>query len=107
MHLSATGGLPRSILEAMRSALPVIATDIAGVSESVLDGKTGYLVKHGDPEDVARALRAYFENRKDIQKMGRAGRKRYEENFTFAHMMDETQRVYQNVLDQKIKRSCG
>ncbi|MAF68367.1 MAG: glycosyl transferase family 1 [Micavibrio sp.] len=94
-------GFPRSILEAMRSALPVIATDIAGVSESVLDGKTGYLVKHGDPEDVARALRAYFENRKDIQKMGRAGRKRYEENFTFAHMMDETQRVYQNVLAKK------
>ena len=91
-------GFPRSILEAMRSALPVIATDIAGVSESVQDGKTGCLVKHDDPKDVARALESFFKNRRDIQKMGQAGRKRYEEHFTFTHMMDKTQRVYEDVL---------
>jgi glycosyltransferase involved in cell wall biosynthesis len=49
-------GMPRSIVEAMLSGLPVVATDIRGSREEVIDGKTGYLVPLGDVPALARAL---------------------------------------------------
>lgn len=49
-------GLPRSILEAMASGLPVVATDIAGVKEQVEDGVTGYVVRPADPGALADAI---------------------------------------------------
>jgi glycosyltransferase involved in cell wall biosynthesis len=49
-------GFPRSILEAMRAGLPVVATDVGGCGESVVDGETGYLVPKEDPEYLAEKL---------------------------------------------------
>jgi glycosyltransferase involved in cell wall biosynthesis len=49
-------GLPRSILEAMASRLPVVATDTGGVREQVEDGRTGFLVPPSDPALLAEAL---------------------------------------------------
>jgi glycosyltransferase involved in cell wall biosynthesis len=48
--------MPRSIIEAMLSGLPVVATDIRGSREEVVDGKTGSLVPLGDVPALARAL---------------------------------------------------
>ena len=44
-------GFPISVLEAMRAALPVIATDVGGVREAIEDGVSGYLIRHGDAAD--------------------------------------------------------
>ncbi|NIL95867.1 MAG: glycosyltransferase, partial [Planctomycetales bacterium] len=44
---------PISILEAMASEKPVVATRVGSVPETVLDGKTGYLVTPGRPEEIA------------------------------------------------------
>ena len=49
-------GFPRSILEAMRAGLPVVASDVAGVSEAVVDGVTGYVVPRGETEPWQRRL---------------------------------------------------
>ncbi len=49
-------GLPRSIAEAMLSGLPVVATNIRGSREQVVDGETGYLVPVNDPQALADAL---------------------------------------------------
>lgn len=49
-------GLPLVIMEAMSMGLPVIATDVGGVSELVVNGKTGFLLEHGDPSQIADAL---------------------------------------------------
>lgn len=50
-------GLPIAVLEAMATGLPVIATDTGGISEVVLHGKTGYLVKPGDIEALQDRLK--------------------------------------------------
>ena len=51
-----TENLPKTILEAMESGLPVVATNVGGLSEIVQDKKTGILVKQKDPESIAMAV---------------------------------------------------
>ncbi|MEI6831870.1 MAG: glycosyltransferase family 4 protein [Candidatus Omnitrophota bacterium] len=55
-------GLPIAVLEAMATGLPVIATDTGGISEVVLHGKTGYLVKPGDIEALQGRLKELLMN---------------------------------------------
>jgi glycosyltransferase involved in cell wall biosynthesis len=87
-------GFPRSIIEAMRASLPVIATDVAGVSEAVVDGETGFLVPHGDRDALVQALTTCVQNKNRCAAMGHAGRMRYEQAFTFEHMFQKTAEVY-------------
>lgn len=49
-------GLPLVIIEAMSMGLPVIATDVGGVSELVINNKTGFLLEHSDPRQIADAV---------------------------------------------------
>lgn len=88
---------PRSILEAMRAGLPVLASDVGGVRESLMDGETGFLVKPGDAADLALKLEHLI--RKPIlrMRMGAAGRRRYESSFTFDQMLTQTMQIYQSV----------
>jgi glycosyltransferase involved in cell wall biosynthesis len=96
--ISRKEGLPRVILESMRAGLPVIASDVGGVSETIDDGRTGYLVPESDSsilkERIARLLLA-----PDLrEQMGHEGRRRYEEYFTLDRMIAETTRVYRDLL---------
>ncbi|MCP4326865.1 MAG: glycosyltransferase family 4 protein [Alphaproteobacteria bacterium] len=69
-------GMPRSIIEAMMSGLPVIATDIRGSREEVIDGDTGILVPVADPDALAAALIRLIGDGGLRQRLGRAGRAR-------------------------------
>lgn len=91
-------GFPRSILEAMRAARPVVASDVAGVGEAVLDGETGRLVPRGDVASLREALAALITDRAQLGKLGAAGRQSYEQHFTLAHMADQTFRLYQQLV---------
>ncbi len=90
-------GFPRSILEAMRSGLAVVATDVAGVKESVEQGKTGYVVPHENIGALSQVLKELTEDKEKLAKMGEEGRKVFEENFTFQHMMEKNQKIYKKV----------
>ncbi len=83
-------GFPRSILEAMRASLPVIATDVGGVSESVADGTNGFLVPRSDVRVLADRIRRLIESPSLRLTMGKEGRVRYEQRFTFERLLDET-----------------
>jgi glycosyltransferase involved in cell wall biosynthesis len=91
-------GFPRSILEAMRAGLPVIATDVAGVGEAVSHGGTGLLVERGDHRAVEAALRQLLSDPDLRVDMGRAARIRYEMRFTSRHLIDGTMSVYEHLL---------
>ncbi|MEO1671013.1 MAG: glycosyltransferase family 4 protein, partial [Cyanobacteria bacterium J06631_2] len=55
-------GLPCTIIEAMRAGLPVVASDVGGVKEIVLDGKTGYVVPRGDVATLRQKLSYLLDN---------------------------------------------
>jgi glycosyltransferase involved in cell wall biosynthesis len=85
-------GMPRSILEAMMSGLPVVATDIRGAREEVVDGETGRLVPATDPAALAEALGALIDDGALRARFGTAGRKRalalYDEKAVIARQLD-------------------
>ncbi|HCN9800614.1 TPA: glycosyltransferase family 4 protein, partial [Escherichia coli] len=74
-------GFPRSILEAMRAGIPVIASDVGGSSESVADNHTGFLIPRGDVDALQQALRLLMQSKILREKMGANGRERYLSNF--------------------------
>ncbi len=69
-------GLPRSIIEAMMCALPVVATNIRGSREEVVPGETGLLVEVKQPKELARALDKLAGDPAMRKKLGSAGRVR-------------------------------
>lgn len=91
-------GFPRSILEAMRAGLPVVASDVGGVQESVVDGKTGFVIPRGDVDGLRECLRKLITSSELRVSMGEAGRARYEEKFTFDLLVERTTKVYESVL---------
>lgn len=91
-------GFPRSILEAMRAGLPVVASDVGGVREAVVDGETGFLVPRSDVGALRDRLLRLIRDPALRARMGAAGRRRYERYFTFERMLEKTLRVYEEVL---------
>ncbi|MBE0660813.1 MAG: glycosyltransferase family 4 protein [Bryobacteraceae bacterium] len=94
---SRSEALPRSILEAMRAGLPVVATDVGGVSEAVAGGVTGMLAQAGNPQALAAVLRHLLESTQLLKAMGVAARASYERSFRFQTVADRMEAVYATV----------
>jgi glycosyltransferase involved in cell wall biosynthesis len=77
-------GLPLSILEAMAAGLPVVASNVGGVPELVVDGETGLLVPPGDPHALAAAIGRLLDDETLRRQLGAAGRIRASEHFDLA-----------------------
>lgn len=79
---SRSEGVPNVVMEAMAAGVPVVATRVGGVPETVVDGYTGVLVDEGDAARLSEAVLALLEDPERAQAMGRAGeelaRKRYD-----------------------------
>jgi glycosyltransferase involved in cell wall biosynthesis len=92
-------GLPRTLVEAMYSGVPAVATDIAGVPEMIVPGRTGYLVRQGDPTGLAEALgRALALGDADRRAMSEHARTRARTLFSTERMLERTTAVYRDVL---------
>lgn len=91
-------GLPLTILEAMRAGLPVVASDVGGVREAMIDGETGFLVPRGSVDILRDRLLRLIESPELRARMGQAGRSRYERYFTVERMIRQTRQVYEEVL---------
>ena len=74
-------GMPNAVLEAMACGLPVIATDVRGMGEVVMDGETGWLVPLEDPTALVAALEQCRHDPECRQQRGAAGRRRAEIRF--------------------------
>ena len=91
-------GFPRSILEALRSGLPIIATDVGGISESVMHGENGFLVKKGDYLALKKYLELFFKKADLVQEFGLKSRLLYLKNFQFITMAEKTENIYNEVI---------
>lgn len=83
-----------SVLEAMAAARPVIATDIGGTAEAVVQGETGLLVRPGDADAAAGALLELASDRERARRMGEAGRVRQRELFDGESMVERYERTF-------------
>lgn len=77
-------GMPNVVLEAMASGLPVVASRIAGNEELVVDPETGILVPPEDSKALREVLRELLPDPVRRESMGNRGRKRVEEQYTWA-----------------------
>jgi glycosyltransferase involved in cell wall biosynthesis len=101
-------GFPRSILEAMRASLPVVASDVAGVRESVEDAVNGYLVPVGDDKILATSLSHLIDSPGLRAAMGNRGRAKFESSFTIERMLRPTLGIYRAVVSNTAaKRSVA
>lgn len=94
-------GLPCTIIEAMRAGLPVVASDVGGVKEIVIEGQTGYVIPRGDSQTLRQRLAYLIDNEAARISMGIMGRQKYESQLTFKHMYDQTLSVYQAAIALK------
>jgi len=97
--LTSTGeGFSNAILEYMAAGLPVIATDVGGNPEAVVDGRTGILVPPDAVEPLANALVSLARDPETARRMGAEGRRRVEECFSLDTCLDRYERVYRAIL---------
>ena len=94
---SFTEGMPNVVLEAMAASIPVVATEVGGTPELVVDGQTGWLVPPDDAETLARRVLDMVASDHLRQLMGAAGRRRVVEHFTFASQAAQYMRLIQEV----------
>ena len=91
-------GISNTILEAMATGLPVVATAVGGNPELVVDGETGSLVPAQDPKAMADAIECYLNEPAMLKRHGSAGRKRVEESFSMDAMMSNYLAVYGELI---------
>lgn len=90
-------GFPICILEAMCQGKPVVASDVGGVNEAVIEGKTGFLVPRGNKEILKDKLKQLYDNKDLIIQLGENARKNFMNRFLTEIMMKKILRVYREI----------
>ena len=88
-------GVPVVLMEAMMSGLPVVATQIAGVSELVEDGVNGFLVPPSDAGSLTQKIQALLEDKGLRQRLGSHGQQKVSQEFNIHH---EANKLYQLII---------
>ena len=88
-------------LEAAACGLPVVAGDVGGVPEVVIDGETGILVPPGDAAALVEAIIRLAEDADLRKKMGKAGRQYVAAKYPWENCLDQMVQIYERVLTEK------
>ena len=95
-------GLPMVLLEAAASSLPIVATDVGGNCEIVLEGKNGFLVPPGNPQALAEAIDKLMHTKaKEREIMGKRGHKHIQEIYRLDTIVDEWEKLYTHWMKRK------
>lgn len=95
-------GVPVSLMEAMAAGIPVVTTQIAGVSELVEEGISGYLVPPGDVISLTDRIKTLLIDNQLRARLGAAGRAKVEKDFNIHHEVGRLHRVITAALQEKV-----
>jgi glycosyltransferase involved in cell wall biosynthesis len=95
-------GIPNVVLEAAASGLPVVATDVGGNPDIILDGESGYLVPPRDGAALAGRMTAVMAlSESERRKMGERGRAHIEAHYCYGPIVDQWEALYTDLLKRK------
>jgi glycosyltransferase involved in cell wall biosynthesis len=95
------------LVEAMAAGIPVVATDVGGVAEVVVDGQTGLVVPPGQEDELAMGLEYFLTHRNLCYQFGQKGREHVMERFSLKHMVDEHLKIYQHEGSMQAPKKIG
>jgi len=95
-------GLPISIIEAMSVGLPIIASDVGGVSELVKEGENGYLFEPRDIKHLSNLIKG-LADKEERSKLGKESLRIYEETFTLETCVSGVLNIYKRLYDDEVK----
>lgn len=98
-------GQPNSVMEAQAAGVPVVASDLPGTRELILDQQTGYLVPLGDRAAFANRTQTLLNDPELAERMGQAGKQRMLSEFSIAKMVDRYAELYESLLEEIPERS--
>ncbi|MFH1618807.1 MAG: glycogen synthase [bacterium] len=94
-------------LESMACETPVVASAVGGILETVVDGVTGLLVEPANPRALADAINRLLRDRPLAEKLGKNGRRRVEEHFSWTTIAERTEKLYEEVIREHRAASTG
>jgi sugar transferase (PEP-CTERM/EpsH1 system associated) len=97
VQTSRAEGMSNTLLEAMATSLPLLATRVGGNSEIIVHGETGYLFPPGDCATLIRHLNSLVSSTALRWQLGQAGRRRTLKEFSIERMLDEYRKLYQGL----------
>ena len=100
VHASLREGLARAISQAIAAAKPIVAYDLDGTPEVVIDGQTGFLIPAGDTEKLGEKILQLSTNNTLRSTMGSEGRRLFASQFDHVNMTTAVRAVYKRVLDK-------
>ncbi len=107
-HPSLEEGFSNAILEAMAAGKPVVAANVGGNPEAVVDGETGLLVPPRDSAALAGAILRLLRHPEEAARLGEAGRRRVAEHFLISSTVQRYEAVYERLVAEKApQRAAG
>jgi glycosyltransferase involved in cell wall biosynthesis len=94
-------GMPNVVMEAMAMRKPVVATDVNGARELVIDGKRGLIVPPKDPQALAEAIASVIDRPETLENFGREGLERVSRSFTMQTMVENLEAYLLQKLTEK------
>lgn len=94
-------GLPVTIIEAMSAAKPVVATDVGGVRELVIDGKTGVVVPSKNSDALARGVINILSNSDRIKEMGKKARELAYPKYSIKRLIEDIENLYEQLIAER------
>ncbi len=100
-------GFSNSILEYMAGGCPVVATDVGGAREAIVEGQTGYLAASGDDFTMAKRIVSLLQEPEKARTMGERGRRLVEEKFSCNAQLRRTEELYEKLLMESRSSSAA
>lgn len=93
-----TEGLGMVLVEALSFGIPVIGSDVGGIPDIIINGKTGLLARPGDPDDLAEKITKLIENPELRKTLVEGGQQHIKENFSWESIIDRIEKYFREIV---------